>query len=184
MNKLSLKLFAAFWLIILILIVVCTKNSTSAQTQDYINKPYAVLSPDGMKIAFFEDLKLTVADNKGRIRELALNDFPFTSVNYIEWIDSSSELIGVCVHVNPSLEEYIIINSAKSEVSNDYYGIYFKWDKNFENLYYLLPPPHFSRGEGIYKIYRNDVVIYEETDDSQDFEIIDKLIKIIYKAVS
>lgn len=109
-----------------------------------------------------DSIILTDKNNNSSKIEL---DSGHTGIMEFYWIDNTR--IALLEHVNPSLEKYVVVDSFKKEVIEEYYGIGFVWNKNNTKLYYAKPNPHFGVGESSEHLVDSDGNILYETEKNE-----------------
>ncbi|MDE7297811.1 MAG: hypothetical protein K2N94_03135 [Lachnospiraceae bacterium] len=136
----------------------------------------AVFSPSGKKAELipvegwsFQALKVTLED--GTEKECKLTDVFFSSLNDFCWI--GEERVVLEGHRNPSLNVYIVYHLEQNSFE-EYYGLFFTWDGNYDKLYYVQPAPHFGAGPASEKIADQEETIYYKTEPGE--RLVDTLI--------
>lgn len=133
-------------------------------------KYHPILSLDGKKLSFLYKgtvengfiHKIGVIDLKtSRTEDIILEEGYATTYSQMVWLDH--ERIGVMGHVNPSLDEFYVMNISNHH-HEVYHGIGFTIDQLTGKVFYTLPQPHFGEGEqGKNQIIDSDGNIYYES---------------------
>lgn len=102
-----------------------------------------------------------------RIRggEQILADLPLdlemaTQILNVEWLHSN-QILGITSHINPSLNQYTVVETEIGFKLSTYYGIAFTWNSDGSNLYYIQPAPHFSEETADSLFDKNGTLLYQ-----------------------
>ncbi len=143
-------------------------------TNSSYKKAFPALSPDKQQIAFVYNIyadeegqpvrKIGLVDVKsGQVTDIKLENNSSTGFLYLEWLNNNR--IGVISHINPSLEEYDIIDATSGIQTEQHFGVGFSWLG--DRLYFNKPRPHFADGDkGKNKIMDDKGgILYESPDN-------------------
>ncbi len=75
------------------------------------------------------------SSNDAGMKLVELSNINYSNIEYSEWIDE--ERYGICAHINPSQEVYIVVDSIEAKVIDKFYGLGFFWSNNKERIYYV-----------------------------------------------
>ena len=98
-----------------------------------------------------------------------LADILFENSNQVlnlEWLGGDS-ILAVTSHINPSTNQYLVIELNEKYKTSYYYGFAFVWNESFTNLYYIKPDPHFSEGTVNSLMDKNENVLYRTMDNNR-----------------
>ncbi|MBQ9119680.1 MAG: hypothetical protein IJY09_06455 [Lachnospiraceae bacterium] len=102
----------------------------------------AVLTP--VEGTHFESIDVTLED--GSVQTCELTNVLFGSLLDFRWL--GEEKIILEGHRNPSLNVYVVYDLG-SNTFQEYYGLFFTWDSEYETLYYAEKAPHWGENADV-----------------------------------
>lgn len=145
-----------------------TSPFEDSENKTYKRKDVSSKSPNGelnaevvRKDSFkFDSVVFTDKNSKSQVVDLV--NIIYTSIVSASWIDDIR--YGICGHINPSLNVYVVVDTKINQIIGEYYGLGFTWNLNKNKLYYIQTSPHFADEIVSDKIVDNDDHIYYESE--------------------
>jgi hypothetical protein len=130
-----------------------------------------VASPRGKKFAFLRvneknekiPFILRIEDRKaGKTSEFLLLDQDGNAcASVLDMVWLNEDTLGLECHINPSLSNYLLINSASGKCQKHYYGYNFCWSPDGKVLAHVGAIPHFAPAESKSEYLQfNDKTVY------------------------